>query len=231
VILIPARDEAHSIAQVIAEARRLDPVPIVVIDDGSQDDTAAIAAAAGARVLRLPLDLGAWGAMQTGLRYAYRQGWDLAITLDADGQHDPADIQALIAPLQAGEADVVIGACPLRVSRARRLAWHYFRGLTGIALEDLTSGFRAYNRDAMERLIRPDATLLDYQDVGVLLILRRQGLRIREVPVTMRDRNHGRSRVFNSWWTVGRYMVRTSLLSLAGIGGNRGQRAPDEDPA
>ncbi len=119
-ILIPARDEAHSIAQVITEARRLYQAPIVVIDDGSQDDTVAIAAAAGALVLRLPLHLGAWGAMQTGLRYAYRQGWDLAITLDADGQHDPADIQDLIAPLLAGEADVVIGACPLRVSRARR---------------------------------------------------------------------------------------------------------------
>ncbi len=228
-ILIPARDEAHSVAQVIAEARRLDPVPIVVIDDGSQDDTAAIAAAAGALVLRLPLHLGAWGAMQTGLRYAYRQGWDLAITLDADGQHHPADIQDLIAPLLAGEADVVIGACPLRVSRARRLAWRYFRGLSGIALEDLTSGFRAYNRAAMERLIRPDATLLDYQDVGVLLILRRQGLRMREVPVTMRDRSEGKSHIFNSWWTVASYMVKTSLLCLAGVGGKRNCACLDED--
>jgi glycosyltransferase involved in cell wall biosynthesis len=229
VILIPARDEAHSIAQVIAEARRLYPAPIVVIDDGSQDDTAAIAATAGALVLRLPLHLGAWGAMQTGLRYAYRQGWDLAITLDADGQHHPADIQALIAPLLAGEADVVIGACPLRVSRARRIAWRYFRGLSGIALEDLTSGFRAYNRDAMERLIRPDATLLDYQDVGVLLILRRQGLRMREVPVTMRDRYEGKSHIFNSWWTVASYMVKTSLLCLAGVGGKRNRACLYED--
>jgi hypothetical protein len=229
VILIPARDEAHSIAQVITEARRLYPAPIVVIDDGSQDATAAIAAAAGGLVLRLPLHLGAWGAMQTGLRYAYRQGWDLAITLDADGQHDPADIQALIAPLLTGEADVVIGACPLRVSRARRLAWHYFRGITGIALEDLTSGFRAYNRAAMERLIRPDATLLDYQDVGVLLILRRQGLRMREVPVTMRDRSDGKSHIFNSWWTVASYMVKTSLLCLAGVGGKRNCACLDED--
>jgi hypothetical protein len=229
VILIPARDEAKSIAQVITEARRYSQAPIVVIDDGSQDVTAAIAAAAGALVLRLPLHLRAWGAMQTGLRYAYRQGWDLAITLDADGQHHPADIQDLIAPLLAGEADVVIGACPLRVSRARRLAWSYFRGLTGIALEDLTSGFRAYNRAAMERLIRPDATLLDYQDVGVLLILRRQGLRMREVPVTMRDRSDGKSHIFNSWWTVASYMVKTSLLCLAGVGGKRNCACLDED--
>lgn len=228
-ILIPARDEANSIAQVITDARRLYQTPIVVIDDGSKDNTAAIASAAGALVLRLPLHLGAWGAMQTGLRYAHRQGWDLAITLDADGQHDPADIRNLITPLLAGEADVVIGACPLRVSRARRLAWHYFRTLSGIALEDLTSGFRAYNRTAIARLIRPDATLLDYQDVGVLLILRRQGLRIWEVPVTMRDRYDGKSHIFNSWWTVASYMVKTSLLCLAGVGGKRRHTCLDED--
>lgn len=228
-ILIPARDEAASISQVIAAARRHYQVPIVVIDDGSQDGTGAVATELGAVVLPLPLHLGAWGAMQTGLRYAQRLGWELAVTLDADGQHDPADIATLIAPLRSGDADVVIGACPPRVSRARRLAWRYFRALSGIGLDDLTSGFRAYNRAAIDRLVLPDATLLDYQDVGVLLILRRQGLRIREVPVTMRERSHGKSRVFDSWWTVARYMLRTSLLVLAGVGGNRPQFGLDED--
>lgn len=221
-ILIPARDEAGSIAQVITEARRLwGGISLVVIDDASLDGTRAAAVEAGAVVLPLPLHLGAWGAMQTGLRYAQRQGWELAVTLDADGQHEPADIAALVAPILAGEADVVIGACPPRVSWARRLAWSYFRALSGIGLEDLTSGFRAYNRAAIARLVLPDATLLDYQDVGVLLILLHQGLRVREVPVTMRERNHGKSRVFDSWGTVARYMLRTSLLILAGIGGNR----------
>lgn len=231
-ILIPARDEAGTIAQVITEARcRWSEVPLVVIDDASQDGTRAAAAAAGAVVLPLPLHLGAWGAMQTGLRYAQRQGWELAVTLDADGQHVPADIAALIAPILAGEADVVIGACPPRVSWARRLAWSYFRSLSSIGLEDLTSGFRAYNRAAIARLVLPDATLLDYQDVGVLLILRHQGLRIREVAVTMRERNHGKSRVFDSWWTVARYMLHTSLLILAGIGGSRYQLNLTEDTA
>ncbi len=228
-IIIPARNEGAAIAQVIAEARRHFTTPVVVIDDASEDDTLVQAARAGATVLRLPLHLGAWGAMQTGMRYAYRQGWELVVTLDADGQHDPADIAPLIAPLREGAADVVIGACPLRVSRARRLAWHYFRTLSGIALEDLTSGFRAYNRQAMERLICPDATLLDYQDVGVLLILRRQGLRVLEIPVTMRDRYDGKSRIFNSWWTVGHYMLKTSMLCLAGIGGQRGRACSDQD--
>jgi hypothetical protein len=81
----------------------------------------------------------------------------------------------------------------------------------------------------MERLIRPDATLLDYQDVGVLLILRRQGLRMREVPVTMLDRSDGKSHIFNSWWTVASYMVKTSLLCLAGVGGKRNFACLDED--
>ena len=218
-ILIPARDEARSIAAVIGEAKGQSALPPVVIDDASQDETVARALAAGAQVLRLPLHLGAWGAIQTGLRYALSQGWEMAVTLDADGQHDPSGIDALIAPLVSGTADVVIGACPQRVSPARRLAWRWFRALSGIAVEDLTSGFRAYNHRAIERLSRPDATLLDYQDVGVLLILRRHRLRILEVPVSMRARQDGKSRVFDSWWTVSRYMLRTSLLCLAGIGG------------
>ena len=108
-ILIPARDEAGSIAQVITEARRYwEQAPIVVIDDASQDDTRAVAAI----VLSLPLHLGAWGAMQIGLRYAQRQGWDLAVTLDADGQHKPQDIASLVVPIHGGDAEVVIGACP-----------------------------------------------------------------------------------------------------------------------
>ena len=228
-ILIPARDEANSIGQVIADTRNHYLGPLVVIDDGSLDGTPEVAVAAGALVLRLPLRLGAWGAMQTGLRYAQRQGWELAVTLDADGQHDPADIVTLLAPIREGRADVVIGACPPRVSWARRLAWGYFRALSSIGLEDLTSGFRAYNRAAIARLVLPDATLLDYQDLGVLLILRRQGLRILEVPVTMRMRSHGRSHVFNSWWTVASYMLRTSLLILAGIGGNRHTQGLTDD--
>ncbi|MCF7983303.1 MAG: glycosyltransferase family 2 protein [Thiohalocapsa sp.] len=218
-ILIPAYNEAASIAGVIAEIRlHARDAPIVVVDDCSDDATGEIARRADARVLRLPMRLGAWGAMQTGLRYALRQDWQRVVTIDSDGQHRPADIGRLLSPLDNGTADVVIGACPERVSAARRIAWRYFRLLTGIALEDITSGFRAYNRAAIEILAAPDATLLDYQDVGVLLLLRRSGLRILEVPVAMRPRADGKSRVFESWWTVGRYMLHTSVLCIAAIG-------------
>lgn len=187
----------------------------MVIDDCSTDNTAQVARAAGAIVLPLRIQLGAWGAVQTGLRYALRQGYRTAITLDADGQHDPKAIGPLLQALGAYQADAVIGAFPERASRARRIAWAYFRRLTGLEIEDITSGLRAYRHSAMTLLAAPSASLLDYQDVGVLLLLRRQGLRVIETPVTMRTRTTGVSRIFRSWWAVGKYMLQTSLLSLA----------------
>jgi glycosyltransferase involved in cell wall biosynthesis len=217
-VLIPALNEGHSIAAQVREARRMCKKPVVVINDCSTDDTAAQAAAAGAVVLNLPVRLGAWGATQTGLRYAAKQGWPMAVTLDADGQHEARYIQGLTQGIRDGSADVVIGACPERASLLRRIAWRYLRWLAGIELADITSGFRAYGRAAIERLAQPDATLLDYQDVGVLMILQRHGLRIRELPVAMKPRLHGHSRVFDSWWTVAGYMAKTSLLCIARIG-------------
>jgi hypothetical protein len=124
-----------------------------------------------------------------------------------------------------GEADVVIGACTERGSYARRFAWTYFRKLTGLRIEDLTSGFRAYNYAAMTVLASPEATLLDYQDVGVLLLLRHARLQIKEIPVPMRNRDHGGSRVFPSWFIVGKYMLQTSILCLAKVGMNGKRRA------
>jgi hypothetical protein len=105
-----------------------------------------------------------------------------------DGQHEPASIGDLLQILAANQTDVVIGAFPERASRARRIAWSYFRLLTGIRLEDITSGFRAYNHAAITVLASREASLLDYQDVGVLLILFRKGLRIAEAPVSMQPR-------------------------------------------
>lgn len=219
--LIPAYNEAATVGTIVGQVRRLWGCPVVVIDDCSSDATTQVARAAGATVLPLTLRLGAWGATQTGLRYALRHGYRVAVTLDADGQHEPAHIGDLLQPLRAARADVVIGAFPERASRARRLAWRYFRLLTGLKLEDITSGFRAYNHAAIAALAAPEASLLDYQDVGVLLILRRQGLRTVEVPVPMQTRSVGASRVFRSWWIVGAYMLQTSLLCLARVGYNR----------
>ena len=227
-VLIPAHNEQATVGAIVAQVRQLWNCPVVVIDDCSSDATGHIARAAGATVLPLALQLGAWGAIQTGLRYALRQGYRTAITLDADGQHQPEDIGKLLQPLRAGMADVVIGAFPERASRARQLAWSYFRWLTGLELEDITSGFRAYNHAAMTVLASSEASLLDYQDVGVLLILRRRGLRTIEVPVAMQPRAQGASKIFRSWWMVGKYMLQTSLLCLARIGYST--RPPSTDP-
>ena len=113
------------------------------------------------------------------------------------------------------QADVVIGAFPERASRLRRIAWQWFRQLAGFDLRDLTSGFRYYNRSAMQTLAIEEATLLDYQDLGILLLARKAGLRIAEVPVEMGMRVSGKSRIFDSWVSVGRYLALTTLLCLA----------------
>ena len=219
-VLIPAHNEQSTVAQVICQVRAL-RLPVVVIDDLSHDATAQVARDAGATVLPLPLQLGAWGATQAGIRYAQARGYKTVVTLDADGQHIAAHIPELLAPIIAGQADVVIGACPVRGSRARRIAWQYFRWLTGLKIEDITSGFRAYNHAAIETLASAEASLIDYQDVGVLLIMRRRKLRIKEVLVKMQLRHHGASRVFSSWLVVVRYMLQTTVLCLAQVGASR----------
>lgn len=215
-ILIPAKNEAAAIGQVIAEVKQSFPhALVVVIDDDSSDGTDRVAAEAGALVLRLPVPLGAWGAIQTGMRYALRRGCQVCVTLDADGQHLAAEIPKLLEALAHQQAEVVIGAHPERGSWARRLVWQLFRALTGFELADLTSGFRAYRRRALVLLASPRATLLEYQDIGVLLLLRAYGLKIAEANVVMRPRLHGKSRVFYSWWRVGIYLFQTLVLCLA----------------
>lgn len=212
-IVIPARDEAHTIDRLLQALKSAGWNQVVVVDDHSSDETGAVATAAGALVLRPVLPMGAWGAMQCGLRYAQRHGYEAVITMDADGQHEVDEIPHLLR--MRDRADMVIGAFPQRASKARRIAWQWFTHLTGLDLEDLTSGFRYYGKAAMGVLASDEATLLDYQDVGTLLMLRRAGLRIAEVPVAMNLRSVGKSRIFNSWFSVGRYMALTTLLCLA----------------
>lgn len=224
-VVIPALNEADCIGGVIAQARAHGDIDVLVVDDGSTDETASVALVSGATVLRAPLWQGAWGAIQTGIRYAVRHGYSAVITMDADGQHEPGYLRDLIAAADRG-ANVVIAACPSRGSRMRHVAWSYFRLITGFDLDDLTSGFRYYDAKACRLLAREEATLLDYQDVGVLLLLRHARLRIAEISVAMNPRRYGASRVFSSWWTVARYMAETSLLCLA-----RWNRGSAEDSA
>ena len=228
-VVIPACNEARTVAEIVRELRSEHGLEVVVIDDLSTDATRECARAAGATVLPLSVRLGAWGATQVGLRYARRKGCDFAVTMDADGQHLASYVPALLAPLRAGRADVVIGACTERGSRARRWAWSYFRTLAGFAVEDITSGFRAYDRRAMVILASAEGTLLDYQDVGVLFLLRRAGSRILEVPVPMAERRVGHSRIFHTWFSVSRYMFETTVLCLAKVGKGRRRDWKNDD--
>ncbi len=215
IILMPAKNESASIGKVISDIRQYFQGTVLVINDASTDDTAFVAEQAGAQVISLEFSLGAWGAMQTGLRYAFRHGYHTALTMDADGQHEASTIPILLNALKENSADVIIGAFPQRGSRARRVAWSLFRWISGLTLADLTSGLRVYNFKAIKLLASKAATLLDYQDMGVLMLLQQAGLKLREVEITMRLRENGHSRIFSSWWVVFNYMLYTLILSLA----------------
>ncbi len=221
IVLIPAKNEVNTVGKVVSEIKTRLATTVVVIDDASKDDTGKIARSAGAQVLSLPFSLGAWGAIQTGLRYAFKHGFNTAITMDADGQHEADSILALVQLIAEQQCDVVIGAHPQRGSWLRRMTWAFFRQLSGIKLTDLTSGLRAYNRTAINLLASPVATLLDYQDMGVLILLQKAGLSVRETPILMYPRTDGHSRIFSSWWAVGSYLLHTGILCLAKVKQNK----------
>ena len=214
IVIIPAHNEAKDIAFVIGEIDKYSNFPVVVVDDASTDDTILRARNAGAVVVPLALQIGAWGATQTGLRYALKNDFAYAITMDADGQHLAESLPALIKPIVDEEADVAIGACTTRGSTLRKIAWLLMKRVSGLRLEDLTSGFRVYDRRAIRRLSAWQATLLEYQDVGVLAMLKASGLRIKDVEVEMLPRRSGISRIFHSWTSVIYYMSYTLLLSF-----------------
>jgi glycosyltransferase involved in cell wall biosynthesis len=217
-IVIPARDEAATLGDLLFKLRALPDCRTIVASDQSTDATASLARAHGVSVLDVPLQLGAWGVTQAGLRYAQRNGYETVVTVDGDGQHDPASVPRLIAEFERVRPDVLIGTFSQRLSRGRRLAWVWFRAITGLRIEDLTSGFRVYGPQAIRVLASREATLLDYQDVGVLLLMRKYGLTVSETPVTMFPRCSGRSKVFSSWLLVAYYMLQTTVICLARAG-------------
>lgn len=212
---MPALNEAATIVDVVDGASR-QGFDVYVVDDNSSDGTGILAANAGATVLRLPCSSGAWMSLQTGLLYAARSDdYELFVTLDADGQHDPENIPQLISAYETMDTNVLIASCPQRGSLPRRMVWRIFSILTRLRIHDLTSGFRLYDCKAMQVLLTHEAILLDYQDLGVLLLLRRYGIECDELPVSMSERTSGHSRVFRSWIEVGRYMANTMIWIIA----------------
>ncbi|MBN1276033.1 MAG: glycosyltransferase family 2 protein [Deltaproteobacteria bacterium] len=214
-VIIPALNEEENIEHVIGQVRAVTGGDIVVINDASIDRTADAARDAGAKVISLSLRSGAWGAIRTGIHYACRHDYEIAVTMDADGQHIADSIEYVMEPVESKKADVVIGACVNRASMPRQFVWNFFRRITGLDIEDLTSGLRAYNKDAISALASEETVLFDYQDVGVLLYLRKKGFRLTEVPVDMVSRISGRSRIFSSWCDVLEYLLVTGVLCLS----------------
>jgi len=202
IAIVPALNEEKSIAAVIAEIRATDPeFHVLVIDDGSTDHTAAVAAASGAQVLSLPFNLGIGGAVQTGLKYAREHDFDISVQIDADGQHDPGELPKLLTPLIAGEADVVIGSRFLgeknyKAPMLRRIGIRIFARIVstvvGQPLTDTSSSFRAFGRRTIAYFAReyPHGFV---ETVEATVIAARCGLRVKEVPVVMRQRVMGQS--------------------------------------
>lgn len=214
-VVIPAYNEASTIQQIIKNLYDYDYKDKLVVDDQSTDSTAELALSSGAKVLTLPYNVGAWKATQTGLRYAHAKKYQRVITFDADGQHLASSLASLIT--NARSADIVIGSCVTRGSLARHLAWGFFRKLSGVYVKDITSGLRLYNRQAIKALSCEEATLLEYQDVGVLLLLKAFKLSTVEVDVSMEERMVGASRIFYSWLAVSYYMAYTTTLCLSKV--------------
>lgn len=217
-IIIPAYNEEGSIAGVIQDIHRHAPeADVIVVNAGSTDRTAELAAAAGAKVLTLPYNVGIGGGMQTGYLYAQRMGYDIAVQMDADGQHPAEELPKLIA--KAREADLVIGSryvetTSYRSSRMRRAGMVFFSGLvslvTGQRFTDTTSGFRAAGRKVIE--LYASYYPIDYPEVESIVYLKRKGCRITEVATEMHHRKAGKSSI-TPWKSV-YYMVKVTLAVL-----------------
>jgi glycosyltransferase involved in cell wall biosynthesis len=198
-VVMPAYNEARRIREVVAAVRAQVDADVLVVDDGSGDATASEARAAGATVASHAMNLGYGAALQTGYRYALRRGYDAVLQLDADGQHDPASIPRLVTAL--AHADVVVGSRFLdgtsyRPPLSRRLGMWLFGRIASLLarrpVTDPTSGFQAISRAAL-RFYAHERYPVDYPDADVLAMVARSGLRLAEVPVTMRASPDGKS--------------------------------------
>ena len=219
-IIVPALNEEESLPVTLDElARKAPGRPVLVVDDGSRDRTPQVARERGVSVVSHAVNLGVGAALQTGFRWALREGYDIGVQLDADGQHDPAYLEALLEPVVAGTCDVSIGSryvsqSGYRAPLARRLGMMLFstvvQATVGQRITDTTSGFRAYDREVME-ICQHDFPK-DFPDAPLLIDLARRGFRIAEVPVEMRAREAGRS-----FYTLGKslyYPYKNMLASL-----------------
>lgn len=216
-IVMPAFNEVASVGAVVAEVLETLPgVTVLVVDDGSHDETAAVAIAAGALVARLPFNLGVGGAMRLGFRYALENGFDNAIQIDSDGQHDPSAVPALLDELSTSDLAIgarFAGAGEYRVSGPRHWAMRVFAAvlssISGTKLTDTTSGFRASGPKAIRLWAEHYPAEYLGDTIEALVIASRSGLVIRQIPVSMRPRAGG-TPSHNPFKSAG-YLARAAL--------------------
>ncbi|HZN12184.1 MAG TPA: glycosyltransferase family 2 protein [Blastocatellia bacterium] len=234
VFIVPAYNEQESLPAVVHDLREHYPAAeVVVINDGSTDGTAGIARFLGVTLLDLPYNLGIGGTVQTGLLFAAREGHDVAVQFDGDGQHRADQVARLLRELGRGGCDAVIGSRFLgpsgyRAPLARRVGIAVFRAVNSLVLgrtiTDSTSGFRAYNRAAISFLARDYPH--DYPEPESVVTLCRHGFEVREVAVEMRERQGGRSSI--TLWRSLYYMCKVILAIAVGATRRAVGRTADE---
>jgi glycosyltransferase involved in cell wall biosynthesis len=225
VAVIPAWNEAGAIGPLIEAIRTCDPrIDAVVVDDASTDETAEVAEAHGATVVRLPFNVGIGGAVQTGFKFALAGEYDVAVRLDGDGQHDPSELRKLLEPIERGEAHFVIGSRfadgtgSYRAPFARRMGIRVFARLVSVLggqrVTDTTSGFVALDRVGIE--LFAEEYPHDYPEVEATLVALRSGLRLAQVQVQMRERETGTSSItfVRSLYYIVKVMLALLVASL-----------------
>jgi glycosyltransferase involved in cell wall biosynthesis len=236
--VVPAYNERATILDVLRQVRERAPeFDVLVVDDGSTDDTADLAEAAGANVLRLPFNLGIGGAVQAGFVYANDNNYDYMAQVDGDGQHDPAELHRLVEAMEQDRGlDLVCGSRFLtggdyRAPLSRRTGIRIFAVLlsriSGGRITDPTSGFRLYNRRAISLFARDYPH--DYPEVEAILMVHYHQLAMKEVPVRMFQRGGGVSSISSGKSVY--YMVKVLLAIFIGLARARPVPKPgDEAP-
>ena len=227
IVIVPAYNEEDNIRNTLRDLEENGAgTDILVMNDCSTDGTEAILQETGVNYLSFPVNLGIGGGVQAGYQYARERGYDIAIQFDGDGQHEAKYLQALIDPIEAGEADIVIGSRfveheGFQSSEARRLGIGILSRLiwmlSGVKVLDVTSGMRAVNRRFIEEYAEHYAQ--DYPEPEALLYAGLRKARIREVPVQMRERTGGKSSI-NAFRSV-YYMIKVSLALIIGRMSNK----------
>ena len=219
-VMIPAYNEEASICKVIEKLEKDCPqADYLVINDCSKDGTEECLLKMGAAFVSLPLNLGIGGAVQTGYQYARDHGYDIAVQIDGDGQHDTAYLKRVIEPIEQGKADVVIGSRFLtgegfQSSGIRRMGIRFLSTLiklcTGEIVYDVTSGFRAVSKEMIA--LYADDYPYDYPEPEAIVMASMEGMRIQEIPVIMVERQAGTSSISPAKSIY--YMMKVSIAVI-----------------